>query len=134
MTKYSTCSKSHASSHSKCDTATHTSCNYRDYHDYDYKGLPFRRHQYPFSGHRKHNSCGRCNSHGGCDCYTKLALEYTHLYFNAFPKAQRCRYSRFNNDSRCDIGNPCANGRANPCNPKYGPNDCETGCCHYHHE
>jgi len=115
-------SKSHSvetdqgSIHSTQPSCSHQSCNYRDYHDYDYNGKPFRRHQYPFS------------SHSGCDCYTKLALEYTHLYFNSFPKAQRCRYSRFNNDPRCDIGDPCSHSRANPCNPKYGPNDCDKGC------
>ena len=64
--------------------------------------------------------------------YTHLDVykrqEYTHLYFNAFPKAQRCRYSRFNNDPRTDLGCLCCDSRVNPCNPKYGPNYCPNYC------
>lgn len=90
----------------------HTSCVPRDVCDYDLKGLPYGR---------------VCRSHNNCDCYARLGLEYTHVYFNAFPKCQRQRYSRFNNDPRCDIGMPCCGSRANPCNPKYGP--INQGCC-----
>ena len=83
--------------------------------------------------------CGNirvCGSHGeggvdrcgcscgvpSCQCFALLGLYYTHLNFNAFPKAARRRYSRFNRTPVDALGpDHCCGSKANPCNPKYGP-------------
>lgn len=78
--------------------------NYK--HDYNY--------DYDYDG----NNCHKCR------CFTALGLHYTHLNFNAFPKAARCRYSRFNRSGGHHQFDRCCGSKANPCNPKYGPKHC----------